>query len=150
MTIQLALFIVLVVTTFFNNGVQAYIHYEAYPLLAFVGKAEFPAYLKEYERRLALPLFVPYGLSVLSNLILIFTHPDTISTVGLIAALVLNIAVSVVTGAVATPVYNRCKQAGQVSADDMRDLLRINMMRLALTTLSSVVIIVLLAGLLSL
>ncbi len=43
MTLGLIAFIVLVLTTFFSNGVQAYIHYEAYPLIPFVGKSEFSA-----------------------------------------------------------------------------------------------------------
>ena len=46
MALELIVFIVLVFTVFFNNGVQAYIHYEAYPLFAYVGKPEFATYLE--------------------------------------------------------------------------------------------------------
>jgi hypothetical protein len=149
MSLQLALFIILVVSTFFNNGVQAYIHFEAYPLLAFVGKAEFAAYLKEYERRLTLPLLIPYGITMLSNLILLFTRPDKISVPWVIVAFVLNLAVSVVTFQLATPVYNRVKQAGEISSGDTGELLRINALRLGLSTLSSLVVIYLLASVLT-
>jgi hypothetical protein len=149
MTIPLVLFLILVFTTFFSNGIQAYIHLEAYPLLAFVGAEEFPAYLKEYERRLPVPLLLPYFVMVLSNLILLFARPAQISLVWLIAALVLNIAVTVVTVVLATPVYNRYKQAGEINADGMHELLRINSLRLALSTLSSIVVIYLLIGLFS-
>ena len=45
-SIALVLFLILAVTPFFSNGVQAYIHYEAYPLIPFVGKAEFADYLR--------------------------------------------------------------------------------------------------------
>jgi hypothetical protein len=33
-------FLVFVFTAFYNNGVQAYIHLEAYPLFAFIGTQE--------------------------------------------------------------------------------------------------------------
>jgi hypothetical protein len=148
MTLQLVLFIVFVFTVFFNNAIQAYIHLEAYPLLAFVGKSEFAAYLKEYERRLTLPLFLPYILSLLSNLILMFTRPIGIGVGGLIATLVLNLAVSIVTLRLATPIYNKIQQTGQVSQEGLRELLQINLVRLGLSTLSSLVVIYLLAVLL--
>jgi hypothetical protein len=149
MTVQLAIFVVLVFTTFFNNAIQLYIHQEAYPLLAFVGPAEFGAYLKEYERRLTLPLIVPYSLTVLSNLILVFTRPAALAVGWLIVTLVLNLAVSIVTVAVATPVYNRIKQAGRVNQAGLSELLSINLIRLGLSTLSSLVIIYLLVSLLT-
>lgn len=144
------LFLVFVFTTFYSNGVQAYIHLEAYPLFAFVGTKELPAYLKEYERRLPLPLLLPYFATVLSNLLLLFFRPAHLSLIWLLVALVLNLAVTVVTVVVATPVYNRSKQAGQISSDGMRELLRINFLRLALSTISSAVVIFLLVGLLAL
>ena len=95
MTLVLIAFIVLVVTTFFSNGVQAYIHFEAYPLIPLVGKSEFPAYIKEYESRLTVPLVLPYVLTLLSNLVLIFTRPGTLSLISVIVAFVLNLAVSI-------------------------------------------------------
>lgn len=144
MNLQVLIFIVFVFTTFFNNAIQAYIHQEAYPLLAFVGKLEFGAYLKEYERRLTLPLLLPYAVSLLSNLILFFTHPAAVSIVWLIVTFVLNLAVSIVTLRVATPVYNRIAQAGSVTQDGLHELLRINLLRLGLSTLCSLIVIYLL------
>jgi hypothetical protein len=141
------LFLVFVFTTFYSNGVQAYIHLEAYPLFAFVGTQELPAYLKEYEKRLPLPLLLPYFATVLSNILLLVFRPAHLSLVWLIVALVLNIAVTVVTVVLATPVYNRYKQAGKIPAEGMRALLRINFLRLALTTVSSIIVIYLLIGL---
>jgi hypothetical protein len=144
MTIQQLLFVILVFTTFYNNGVQFYIHQEAYPLLSLVGKAEFPAYLQAFEQRLTLSLLVPYGVTLLSNLILLIVGSSAISAIWLIIAFVLNLAVSIVTTVVATPVYNRVKQAGQAAGEDMRQLMRINLLRLGLTTLSSLVMVYLL------
>jgi hypothetical protein len=144
MTIQQVLFVILVFTTFYNNGIQFYIHQEAYPLLSLVGKAEFPAYLKAYEERLTLALLVPYGVTLLSNIALLLVGSGAISAKWLIVAFVLNLAVSIVTTFVATPVYNRVKQAGQAGGDDMAQLMRINLLRLGLTTLSSLVMVYLL------
>jgi hypothetical protein len=148
MILGLIAFIVLVVTVFFSNGVQAYIHYEAYPLFAYVGKPEFAAYIKQYEGRLIVPLVVPYVLSLLSNLVLFFTHPANLSLIALIVAFVLNLAVSVVTITLATPIYTRIKQAGEASPAEMEQLMRINLIRLVLSTLSSLVIIYMLFALL--
>ena len=148
MTLGLIAFIVLVVTTFVSNGVQAYIHYEAYPLIPFVGKSEFAAYIKEYESRLTIPLVVPYVLSLLSNLVLIFTRPANLSVVVVIVVFVLNLAVSVITVMLATPIYNRIKQAGTAAPVEMEQLMRINLLRLVISTLSSLVIVYMLFTLL--
>ena len=67
MSLGLIAFIVLAVTTFFSNGVQAYIHYEAYPLFASVGKAEFAAYIKEYEARTSNEALFVYALDKFIN-----------------------------------------------------------------------------------
>src|SRR5690242_18610217 len=112
MTLGSILFIILAATVFISNGTQAYIHFEAYPLIGYVGKPEFAAYIKEYETRLTIPLLVPYGLTVLSNIVLIFVHPVGLSVVLIIISLLLNLAVAAVTMMVATPVYNSLKQAG--------------------------------------
>jgi hypothetical protein len=149
MTFDTVLFVVLAVTTFISNGVQGYIHFEAYPLIPFVGTAELPSYLKEYERRLALPLLVPYAVMVLSNIGLLFIRPAKLCLMCIIVALVLNLAVTLVTMTLATPVYNRIKQNGQALPNDMQRLLRIDLLRLLLSTISSGLVIYLLLELLS-
>lgn len=149
MTLQLIVFIVLLFTTIYNLGVQVYIHQEAYPLIGFVGKAEFVTYLSEYEKRLTLPLLIPYALTVLSNLALIVMRPDAISLIAVIIVLVLNMAVAVVTMVIATPVYNQIKQAGTASGAEMERLMQINMIRLGLSAAASAVVVVMLITLLS-
>jgi hypothetical protein len=139
--IQSIILVALVFLTFYNNGIQAYIHLEAYPLLAYVGKSEFATYIQEYERRINLVLVVPYGLTILANLALIFAHSDSVSLKGPILMLVSNLAVAAVTMLVATPVYTRIKQSGQAAGADMQQLMRINLIRLALSTLSSLTLI---------
>jgi hypothetical protein len=67
------------------------------------------------------------------------------SLIGIIVVLILNIAVATVTMLVATPVYNRVKQAG---LDEMPRLMTINLIRLLLSTANSVVVLYLLVGLL--
>ena len=149
MTLPALIFIIFVFTTFFNNAIQAYIHQETYPSFAFVGQSEFAAYLKEYERRLTLPLLLPYAISLLSNLILFFVRPAGVSVVLLVINFLLNLAVSIVTLRVATPVYNRIAQAGRANPDDLRELLQINLLRLGLSTLCSLIVLYLLFALLT-
>src|SRR5882724_3993373 len=138
MSIGVIAFIVLLFTTFVSNGVQLYIHFEAYPLIPFVGKGEFATYLKEYESRLMVALVLPYLLSLVSNLVLLFTRPAALTIVSVIIVFVLNIAVSVVTVVLATPIYSRIKQAGEAAPAEMAQLVRINLLRLVLSTLSSI------------
>lgn len=144
MAVEWILFVFLLVVMLINQGVQMYIHFEAYPLLGFVGKNEFGEYLKQYEKRLFVPLMLPYILTVLSNIALIFIRPEIVPVIGVIVLLVLNIAVAGVTVMVATPVYNRIAQAGEAKGDDMAKLMQINLIRLGLTTLSSAVLTVIL------
>lgn len=138
------LFLVVLALTLYNNGVQAYIHFEAYPLIALVGKAERTAYLTEYERRLAVPLLLPYGLTLLSNLALVFMGPAQIPVMGVVVLLALNMAVAMVSVILATPVYNRIKAAEQVNPADMSHLMGINLLRLLISTASSLVVLALL------
>jgi hypothetical protein len=140
MAIANILFVVLVGLILYNNGVQAYIHYEAYPLIPFVGKGEFATYMTEYEKRLNIPLLAPYGLTLLANIALLFTRPIGISVISIIILLALNMAVAVVTMVVATPVYNELKAGTAV----MPRLMTINLLRLVLSTVSSVVALYLL------
>jgi hypothetical protein len=148
MTLEIILFIVLVFTVFFNNGVQAYIHYNAYPLIAHVGKPEFANYLKEYENRLMIPLLAPYVVTLLSNLALIFIRPAALSVIWVIIAFLLNLSVAVVTMRVATPVYNRIKENG-VTPELMQQLMGINLIRLVISTVSSGVVVIMLYTLLA-
>jgi hypothetical protein len=141
MTIQHIIFVILVFTSFFNCGVQAYIHFNAYPILKHVGRADFANYLTRYEQGLTVPLLLPYGLSLLSALLLIFLRPSGIDALWIILALVLNGAVAAVTMIMATPIYNRIKEAGEASPADMSQLINVNLLRLLLTLLSSVVVI---------
>ncbi len=147
MTIEVGLVIALLVLTVFNNAVQVYIHFEAYPLFAYVGKPEFAAYLQQYEQRLTGPLLVPYGLTLLVNLALIFLRPAPIEVPLVIIALALNASVAVVTVVLATPLYNAIKQAGTTSIDAMPRLMSINLVRLVISTVSSVVALILLVQL---
>jgi hypothetical protein len=143
MTTDDLLLVILVALTLYNNGVQAYIHFEAYPLLAFVGRGEFAQYLAEYEKRLIIPLLLPYGLTVLANIAVIFIRDVNLPVLGVIVTLILNLAVAAVTVVLATPIYNRVKQA-EDAATELKNLMNINWLRLLLSTASSLVILYLL------
>ena len=144
MSIQLAIFLVFVFTTFFSAGVQTYIHQEAYPLLAYIGGQDFPTYLKQFEQRLTIPLVLPYVLAVLSNIVLFFTRPNNIPLVWLIVVFVISIAMSGITGGLATPVYNRYKQNGKPEVRVVQQLERINILRLVPSLVNSAIVVYLL------
>lgn len=148
MSLETIAFVVFVAGALISQGAQMYIHFEAYPLLAAVGKNEFAAYLKKYEGALAIPLLLPYALTVLSNVALLFVRTERLSLVGLVGALALNLAVTAVTLALVRPVYARITQAGQAAGADMAPLMRLNLLRLALTTASTLVTLYLLVTLL--
>jgi len=93
---------------------------------------------------LTVPLFLPYVLTMVSNLILVFTRPANLSLVAVVGGLVLNLAVSLVTVVLATPIYTRIKQGGEAVPAEMAHLMRVNLIRLLLSTLSSLVVIVML------
>jgi len=149
MSIQLVTFIVLVVATFYHLGVQMYIHFETYPLIPFVGKKEFKMYLDEYERRLTIPLLLPYGIMLLSNFVLLFIRFEGIPLFWVITAFILNLLVTVLTIVWATPVYTRIKQAEMATSEETQNLLRINVFRLLLSALSSFIVVFLLMTLLA-
>lgn len=143
MSIEWLLFVILVVMSFINQGVQMYIHFNAYPLLGYVGKAEFAEYIKQYEKRLLTPLLLPGGITILVSIALIFIRPEIVPIVGVIILLVLNLSVAGVTIMLATPVYSRIVAAGEAKGADMAKLMQINLIRLGITTLASGVLAVL-------
>jgi hypothetical protein len=148
MTVEMLIFIVLLALTCFNNGVQAYIHFEAYPLFPVVKQDNFASYAAEYERRLVFPLVVPYLATLVFNVAAIFVRPDDVSVIGIIVVLILNVAVASTTAVVATPVYNRIKENGPVG-EDFAQLMKINLARLVISTAASLLLMILLLSLLT-
>ncbi|MDZ4672703.1 MAG: hypothetical protein SH821_17715 [Phototrophicales bacterium] len=144
MSIEWLLFVVLVVVNLINLGVQLYIHFEAYPVMQAVGKAEFSDYLKEYENRLLVPLMLPFVITILSNIALIFVRPEVVPVVAVIVVLVINLSVGFVSVMIATPVYNRIAEAKEASGANMASLMKINLLRLGLTIVSNAVLVVIL------
>jgi hypothetical protein len=149
MTIATVALLILVFTMFFSTGVQVYLHLEAYPLFAYVGRAELPKYLTEYERRLTAPLLVPSAFTLISAVVLLVIRPASLSVGWLIVALVCTLAVHIVTGALATPVYNRLKQRETDTASALSQLLRINLLRLGFSLVGSIAVIILLSQLIA-
>ena len=148
MSLENLIFVIVLATTMVNLGVQLYIHYEAYPLFNNVGRGEFRTYLAEYERRLVMPLIVPYLITIAANIALLFLRPDGVSLIGVIVVLILNLAVSTTTQVLAAPVYNRIRQGDTAASAEMSRLMNINLLRLALSALASLVVLGLLVDLL--
>lgn len=146
MSIELINFALLVALVCYNLGIQAYIHFEAYPLFQSVNDENFAEYVGDYERRLTIPLLVPYGLTILSSIGVIALGPSDVPLIGAILVLILNLSVAGVSLMVAAPVYERVKANGPVG-EDFAQLMKINLGRLVL---SAVIVVLALALLLDL
>lgn len=136
----------LVFATFSNNALHWYTQFQTYPLFAWVGKQEFRRLHGEYERRLSLALYVPYGLLMVSNVLLLAFRPPEIGTWTAIALLLLNASVAVVSLLLAVPVHRRLdREAPHHAPGDLDRLVRLNALRLAAATISSALVLYALA-----
>ncbi len=82
MSFGLAIFVVLVFATFFNNALHFYTQVQTYPLFARVGRDEFVVFHKEYQRRLPLAIYAPYSLLMAANVLLLFIRPAELASGG--------------------------------------------------------------------
>lgn len=82
MSTEIIVFVIAAFATFFNNALHWYTQVTTYPLLSWVGQAEFVSFHKEYERRLLFSIYAPYTLLMFSTLLLIFFRPAEIGLGG--------------------------------------------------------------------
>ena len=136
--------VALAFATFFNNAIHWYTHFSTYPMLGWVGDAEFVGFHQEYERRLALALYVPYGLLLAASLAFVFVRPDGVRVGWALGLLGLNLAVAALSVALAVPVHRELDRIGRPEPSGLRRLLHVNGARLATATVSSAVVLYLL------
>jgi hypothetical protein len=82
MSFGLAIFVVLVFATFFNNALHFYTQVQTHPLFAWVGREGFVPFHKEYQRRLPLTIYAPYSLQMAANVLLLFIRPAELASGG--------------------------------------------------------------------
>lgn len=93
-----------------------------------------------------MPLLLPYGLTILTNLALLFIRPDEIAIAGIIVLLMLNMSMAGIGIGIATPIYNRLSDFENFDTT-LAELLKINLLRLGVTTVISLITCGLLLGL---
>ncbi len=140
MSFGLAIFVVVVFATFFNNALHFYTQVQTYPLFARVGRDEFVAFHKEYQRRLPLAIYAPYTLLMAANVLLLFSHPAELAVGWVVALLILNAFIAVESLALAAPVHYRMDRQTFNDKGEVRRLIRLNGVRLAAATASSALV----------
>lgn len=146
MSFGLAIFVVVVFATFFNNALHFYTQVQTYPLFARVGRDAFVAFHKEYQRRLPLAIYAPYSLLMAANVLLLFSRPAELAVGWVVALLILNASIVVESLALAAPVHYRMDRQTRNDKGEVRRLIRLNGARLAAATAGSVLVAYLLVG----
>ncbi|MDM9384557.1 hypothetical protein QUB80_28215 [Chlorogloeopsis sp. ULAP01] len=125
-----------------------YTQVTTYPLLSWVGQAEFVSFHKEYERRLPFSIYVPYTLLMFSTLLLIFFRPAEIELEWVFVLLILNASIMIVSLVFAVPIHTRLDRQGYPDKAGIRELIRYNRVRLIVSSTSSIIMLYLMIGLL--
>ncbi len=148
MNIEMIVFVVAVFATFFNNALHWYTQVSSYPLFGWVGSEQFVSFHQEYERRLPFSIYLPSGLLMVSTLLLIFVRPAAVPLGWVLVLLGLNASIMAISLIFAVPVHSRLDRQGHSDRAGLRRLIRYNGVRLAVSSLSSAVVLYLLVGLL--
>src|SRR5688572_24026686 len=148
MSLENLIFVIVLATQWLISVFNPIIHNKAYQHLNNVGREGSRTYFAEYGRGSVMRLILLYFLRFPANIALLFLRPDGVSLLGVIVVLILNLAVSTTTQVLAAPVYNRIRQGDSVDSAEMSRLTNINLLRLALSALASLVVLGLLVDLL--
>ncbi|MFQ4135204.1 hypothetical protein PGN35_002685 [Nodosilinea sp. PGN35] len=146
MNTEMLVFVVAVFATFFNNALHWYTQVSSYPLFGWVGPGEFVPFHQEYERRLPLSIYLPYGLLMASTGLLVFVRPAAVPLGWVVVLLGLNASIMAISLTFAVPVHSRLDRQGYSDSAGLRKLIRYNGLRLAASSLSSAIVLCLLAG----
>ncbi|WP_323352642.1 hypothetical protein [Leptolyngbya sp. CCNP1308] len=138
-----------VFATFFNNALHWYTQVSSYPLFGWVGPGEFVPFHQEYERRLPFSIYMPYSLLMVSTLLLVFMRPAMVPLGWVLVLLGLNASIMAISLIFAVPVHSRLDRQGYSDSTGLRRLIRYNGVRLVASSLSSAIMLYLLARVLS-
>jgi hypothetical protein len=144
MSFGLAIFVVVVFATFFNNALHFYTQVQTYPLFARVGRDAFVAFHKEYQRRLPLAIYAPYSLLMAANVLLLFSRPAELAVGWVVALLILNAFIAAESLVLAAPVHYRMDRQTLNDKGEVARLIRLNGLRLLAATAASLVVMFLL------
>ena len=145
MSLGLVTFVVVVFATFFNNALHFYTQVQTYPLFAWVDREGFVPFHEEYQRRLPLAIHAPYSLLMAANAPLLFFRPAEVAVGWVILLSILNASIVVESLALAAPVHYRVGRKTRNDKGGVGRLIRLNGVRLAAATASSLLVAYLLA-----
>lgn len=142
-----ALLLVLSLLTALNWAVHYYSQSVTYRLFAVVAPAAggpaFVRYHQAYEARLPWSVYVPWSLLTLASLAFVLVRPDGVGPawpIVLLVLLVLNASIAPISLLFAAPVHRQVDKTGELTSAQSVALLRWNGVRLAVATMSLVVV----------
>ena len=144
MDVGRSLLLLLALLTALNWAVHYYtqsVTYRLFPTIAqSAGGAGFVRYHQAYEARLPWSIYLPWGLLTLASVAFVVARPDGVGPVWPIVLLALNVSIAPISLFFAAPVHRAVDGAGDITAPQAAALLRWNAVRLAVATVSLVVV----------
>ena len=136
--------LVLALLTALNWAVHYYTQLVTYRLFPTVAQATggpgFVRYHQAYEARLPWSIYVPWSLHTIASLAFVVIRPEGVALAWPIVLLVLNASIAPISLAFAAPVHRAVDQGGDLQPAQAAALLRWNGVRLAMATLSLIVV----------
>ena len=114
-------YVALVCVSFGGGVMQGAVNYPAWSK---IGAAEFPAFHADAERRLLPNFVVPFFLTLVPTVALVFVRPAAVPLGWVLAALVLNLAIMATTVGIAVPLQHRLGQG--MDAAVLQRLIRVD------------------------
>ncbi len=111
-----------------------------YPLFAYVGRAEFPAYHARHNRALPLLVILPSLLALLSAVLVIWSLPAGVPLWGALVVVGIDVAVVISTAVGQAPLHAKLDREGQSAAVVSR-LVRSNWIRTVLWTVNALLLL---------
>ena len=129
MTLPGSLFAVATFFTLFCAAVNAYTLRLAYPLWRAVPPEAFPAYHREYLRRLTPVITLPHIVMFFSSALLVRWRPASFGLRDAVLLFLLDTGVVLVSAFVAGPIHSRFERTGRLDAPGLTLLIRISTLR---------------------
>ena len=134
------IFLITLAFTLYMVGVIWSMQALEYPLFAYVGQAEFPAYHARHNRALPFLVILPSLLALLSAVLLIWSRPSGVPLWGALVVVVIDVAVVISTAVGQAPLHTKLDREGHSAAVVTR-LVRSNWIRTVLWTVNALLLL---------
>ena len=128
-----------------QTGIQWYTQVSTYPLFHYLPDDAFVAYHRAYERRLPLTIYLPYATLMVSSLALLGRRPAGLALAPALLVNLLNASIMALSLGGAAPTHRRLDQGNIDRHTGITQLVRWNAGRLVVSTISSGLMLYLLA-----